>query len=281
MEDFATKRLVEIGDATVCYRKTGSGPALVLLHGFPLSGLTWRNVVPPLAPRFTCYAFDLVGLGDSTSTEPADFSSPGQARLFQQALAAEGVTSYDLMGNNTGGWIARELALLDRERVTHLALTNTEIPGHRPPWIPLYQFLVRLPGSGLVMKRMLLSRRFRRSPMGFGGCFEDLDFIDGEFHEFFVPPLVSSPQHLDSMFQFLKEMRFSRIDQFAKLHSELSMPVTFLWGDADPTFPEHRARDMANQFPNVRDFRTLPNAKLFFYEEHPEAVANWLLEFLT
>jgi pimeloyl-ACP methyl ester carboxylesterase len=55
------------------------------LHGFPLSGLTWRKLVPALARRFTC--------------------------------------------PDTGGWIALELALLERERVTHLLLTNTEIPG--------------------------------------------------------------------------------------------------------------------------------------------------------
>jgi pimeloyl-ACP methyl ester carboxylesterase len=278
---FRETRYVDVDRARICYRKAGEGPALVFLHGFPLSGFTWRKVVPELAKHFTCYAFDLIGLGQSTSPDAADFASPGQARVFRQALRAEGIESYALTGNDTGGWIARELALLEPERVTHLALTNTEIPGHRPPWIPIYQTLVRLPGSSFVISQMLASRRLRRSPLGFGGCFADRGLIEGEFTDEFVSPLRSSPARLSGMFRFLEQMKFERIDQFAGLHGKLSMPVAFLWASADPTFPVETARAMASQFPNVAHFRTIENAKLFVHEEQPAAVAAWLMEFLT
>ena len=280
-DEFGNRHFVDVGNARVCYRKAGEGPALVLLHGFPLSGLTWRKVVPELSERFTCYALDLVGLGDSTSRDAADFSSQGQGAVFQRALVTLGVSAYALMGNDTGGWIARELALLQPERVTHLALMNTEIPGHRPPWIPLYQRLVRLPGSSFVLRRMLASRRVRRSAMGFGGCFEDLDLIDGEFTELFLSPLLSSHDRLASMFQFLMQMKFERLDRFVELHGKLSMPVAFVWGAADPTFPEERARAMASQFPNVVQFWSIPKGKLFVHEEQPDRVAQLLIEFLT
>ena len=276
--EFTDKHFVDLDQARVCLRKTGNGPALVLLHGFPLSGLTWRKVVPELAKHFTCYALDLIGLGDSTSSVAADFSSPGQATLFQRALSAQGVSSYALLGNDTGGWIARELALLDSPRVTHLLLMNTEMPGHRPPWIPLYQRLVRFPGSGIVMRRMLASRRVRRSAMGFGGCFDDLDLIDGDFTELFVAPILSSPERLTGMFRFLMEMKFARLDRFRELHGQLSMPVTFLWGAADPTFPEPIARAMAAQFPNVAAFRSIAKGKLFVQEEQPDTVARLIVE---
>jgi len=105
---FRTKRFVDVGSARVCYREAGNGPALVLLHGFPLSGMTWRGLIPELSKRFTCYALDLVGLGDSTSSDNVDFSSRGQGVVMQQALRALGVSSYALMGNDTGGWVARE-----------------------------------------------------------------------------------------------------------------------------------------------------------------------------
>ncbi len=280
-EVFGTSHFVDLGSARVCYRTAGEGPALVLLHGFPLSGMTWRKVVPALAARFTCYAPDLVGLGQSTSRDAQDFSSQGQAAVLQRALRAQGVSSYALMGNDTGGWIARELALLEPERVTRLALMNTEIPGHRPPWIPLYQRLAALPGSGLVLRRMLGSRRLRRSGMGFGGCFEDLDLIDGEFTEMFVSPLVSAPERLAAMVRFLVSMKFERLDRFAELHGKLTMPVAFLWAAADPTFPEAAARAMAAQFPNVAFFRSIPRGKLLVHEEQPDAVAALVIEFLT
>lgn len=280
MEGFATRRFADVGEARVCYRTAGSGPALVLLPGFPLSGMTWRNVVRPLLPHFTCYSFDLIGLGDSRSTSHRDHSSPGQGKVMQQALAQLGVTSYALTGNDTGGWIARELALLDADKVTHLALTNTEIPHHRPPWIPVYQFLARLPGTSPVMRRLLESPRFRRSPLGFGGCFLNHYLIEGEFAHEFVAPIVASPERMDGLLRFLIEMRFRRIDRFANLHGKLTMPAAFLWGEDDPTFPLGLAREMSQQFPNVAHFRTVPGGKLFIQEEYPDAVADWLLEFV-
>lgn len=281
VDEFRNTHFVDVGRARVGFHKTGNGPALVLLHGFPLSGLTWRKVVPQLASRFTCYALDLVGLGDSTSPDPEDFSSEGQGRLFQSLLAAQGVSSYALAGNDTGGWIARELALLDKARITRLVLMNTEMPGHRPPWIPFYQFFVRLPGSAFVMRRMLASRTICRSVMGFGGCFTNLDLIDGEFTELFLKPILASPERLASMFRFLTEMKFARLDRFRELHGQLSMPVGFVWGAADPTFPEPLARAMASQFPVVTGFRSIPNGKLFVHEEQPETVAALFTELLT
>lgn len=278
---FTRKHFVDVGLARVCYRKAGAGPALVLLHGFPLSGLTWRKVVPSLSKRFTCYAFDLVGLGDTTSDDVADFSSQGQARVFHAALDALGVSSYALIGNDTGGWVARELALLDPARVTHLVLTNTEIPGHRPPWVPLYQRLARLPGSAFLFRRILGSRHLRRSPLAFGGCFADLGLIEGEFAELFLAPLVSSPERLRRALRFLVEMKFSRLDRFAALHGELAMPVAFLWAANDPTFPEKTARAMVSQFPNAARFTPVPNAKLFLHEEQPAALVELLVEFLA
>lgn len=280
-DEFRNKHFVDVGHARVCCRKAGEGPALVLLHGFPLSGLTWRKIVPDLSKQFTCYALDLVGLGESTSRDAVDFSSQGQAEVLQRALLAQGVSSYALMGYDTGGWIARELALLDPKRVTHLVLMNTEIPGHRPPWIPLYQRVAQLPGSRFVLRRMLASRGVRRSAMGFRGCFENLDLIDGEFTELFVSPLLSSPDRLASMVRFLVSMKFERLDRFVELHGQLSMPVAFLWGAADPTFPETSARAMASQFPNVAHFWSIPKGKLLAHEEQPEAVAQRVIEFLT
>jgi pimeloyl-ACP methyl ester carboxylesterase len=280
-DEFAKRHFVEVGSARVCYRKVGLGPALVFLHGFPLSGLTWRHIVPQLATRFTCYALDLMGLGDSTSPEPVDFSSEGQAAVFHRALSAEGISSFALVGNDTGGWIARELALLDPTRVTRLALMNTEIPGHRPPWIPLYQRLVRLPKSGLIFRLVLASRFMRRSGVGFGGCFENLDLIDGEFHDLFLSPLLSSPNRVASMSRFLMEMKFARLDRFRELHGKLSMPVGFLWAAADPTFPEPLARAMASQFPNIVHFWSIPRGKLFVQEERPDEVARLLGEFVA
>src|SRR5262245_31346936 len=122
----------KVGEASIHWRRDGDGPTVVFLHGFPVSGQTWDKVVSHLRDRFACYRPDLIGLGQSQSVADDDYSSQGQARALQRLLLELGVDSYALVGNDTGGWIARELALIDRQRVSHLILTNTEIPHHRP-----------------------------------------------------------------------------------------------------------------------------------------------------
>jgi pimeloyl-ACP methyl ester carboxylesterase len=195
-------------------------------------------------------------------------------------LSQLGVESYALVGNDTGGWVARELALLDGQRVSHLVLTNTEIPGHRPPWIPMYQVLAHAPGFGAVLRQLLTSRTFRRSSLGFGNCFHDLAHLDGEFHHQFVEPLIASRERINGTTAFLRHMKFARLDEFRSLHRQLTMPTLFIWGTDDPIFPEKRAREMISQFPQVAGFHPIQNARLFFYEEHPQEVAGLIGGFL-
>jgi haloalkane dehalogenase len=277
----AVEGTTSVGGASIHWRRQGTGPPIVFLHGFPLSGHTWNKVVLSLRDRFTCHAPDLIGLGESESTAGDDYSSPGQARALQRMLRDLGVGSYALVGNDTGGWVARELALIDESRVSHLVLTNTEIPFHRPPWIPMYQALAHVPGSGAVIRQLLKSRTFRRTSLVFGGCFHDLAHLDGDFHERFVEPLLVSDVRLEGALRFLRRMKFARLDEFKTLHRQLEIPTLFIWGANDAIFPEATARGMISQFPNVAGFHPIANAKLFVYEEHPQEVAALIAGFLS
>ena len=271
----------QAGGAWIRWRREGTGPALVLLHGFPLSGRSWDPVIARLRDRFTCYTADLIGLGESRSTAAEDYGSRGQARAIAAVLSQLGVDRYALAGNDTGGWIARELAILDGGRVSHLILTNTEIPHHRPPWIPTYQTLAHVPGFGIALGQMLRFRALRRSGLGFGGCFADLSRLDGDFHHTFVEPLITSAARREGALVFLRQMKFSRLDEFRHLHRQLTIPTLFIWGAEDPTFPVERARAMLPEFANVAGFDAIAQAKLLVHMEQPDEVARRIGEFLV
>lgn len=271
--------MIDTGSERLPCRRVGSGPPLLLVHGFPLSGFTWRKVLPALAARRTCVVPDLPGMGDSSWTDRTDFSFPGQGRTLKRLVDRLGLDRYAILAQDTGGTFARYLALEDPSRVEAIVLLNTEMPGHRPPWIPLYQALMRVPGAPQAMALLLRSNGFLRSSMGFGGCFVDVGLIDGEFHARFVDGLRRSPVRLDGMARYLRGATWEAVDALERLHARLAMPVKLVWGADDPTFPLPLARRMLPQFPDAT-LVEVPRARLLVHEEQPDAVVRETLALL-
>lgn len=267
-------------DATLAWRKFGQGPALILVHGWPLHGFTWRHVLPELSRHFTCYVVDLAGLGDSEWTGNTDFHFLAHARRLRQWVDHLQLQRYSLLAQDTGATIARCLALTDLKRVHKLALINTEMPGHRPPWIRLFQWQTRfVPGAAFFFRLLLRLRFFVRSGMGFGGCFCNLDLLDGEFCEQFISCYIHSAPRTAGMMRYLLGIPWDVVDALARRHAELHRPVLLVWGKDDPTFPIALAREMSQQFPDCRGVAAIPGAKLLPHEEQPGEVVHAVLDF--
>ncbi len=273
-------RELQLGDATLPYRCHGSGPDLLLIHGFPLSGYTWRYVLPELSQHHRCHVVDLAGLGDSRWRDDADFTFTGHARRLKAMAEQLGLSRYDILAQDTGATVARCLALLDPEHARRQVLINTEIPGHRPPWIVEYQLLMRLPLTLAIFRQLLKSRTFLRSGMAFGGSFCDLDLIDGDFQRRFVQPLIEQPQRLEGLKHYLLGIHWPTLDALATRHAELREAVLLLWGEEDRTFPLAQARQMLPQFREAR-LVTIPQTRLLPQEEKPAEVVKATLEFLA
>ncbi len=274
-------RFADAGSAEIAYRVTGAGPPLLCVHGWPLWGFTWRELLPRLAAHRTCYVVDLPGAGDTRWKEEHDFSFRGQARTLARFVDAVGLDRFEIVAQDTGATIARELALTIAPRVLRLALFNTEIPGHRPPWIRFFQASSKLPGSRAIFRALLRSTGFLHSSMGFGNCFCDKKLIDGDFRAHFVQPLVESRARLEGQLRYLRGIDWTLVDGLAERHRELRAPVLFLWGADDPTFPEARAVEMLPQLGGGATLESISGGKLLVHEEKAELAAAHLLKFLT
>ena len=103
-------------------RELGSGPAVVLLHGYPLDGAMWSGVARALSARFRVLKPDLPGHGENPAEAPA--SLEGHAD-FVEAILAELPPPVGVVGFSMGGYVA--LALMKRrpEKVRALALVDT------------------------------------------------------------------------------------------------------------------------------------------------------------
>jgi haloacetate dehalogenase len=126
-EEFDASRL-DVGDATIFFRKNGSGKPLLLLHGFPQTHLMWRHVAPALAREFTVVCADLRGYGASGA--PA--SLPDHSPYSKRAMAADmirlmsmlGFARFCVAGHDRGARVAYRMALDYPQSVEALAVLD-------------------------------------------------------------------------------------------------------------------------------------------------------------
>lgn len=93
---------------TLNYVKQGSGPALILIHGFLEDLSMWNQIAPD---GFTVYAFDLPGHGESPLKSYTHLDEIAQA--IMQVIQRDSLTEYDVVGHSMGGYIALILKDLD------------------------------------------------------------------------------------------------------------------------------------------------------------------------
>ena len=127
MFDGFDKRELETERGTIHARVGGSGPPLLLLHGYPETHLMWRGGAA-LAERFTVVATDLSGYGDSLRPAPAADHAPHSKRAIAldqiQAMESLGFERFAVAGHDRGGRVAYRMVLDHPERVSALAVLD-------------------------------------------------------------------------------------------------------------------------------------------------------------
>ncbi len=126
-EGFETHRITTSG-AEINLRTGGSGPALLLLHGYPQTHVMWHKVAPDLARDYTVVAADLRGYGDSskpeTTADHAVYSKREMARDMAEVMTALGHDRFFLAGHDRGGRVAHRLAADHGDRVKKLCVLD-------------------------------------------------------------------------------------------------------------------------------------------------------------
>ena len=119
---------IETSGATINLVRGGSGPPLLLLHGWPETLAQWHRIAPALAERFTVVATDLRGHGDSSKPPGGDGHRNYAKRVMAQdqvdVMAALGFERFSLAGHDRGARVAHRLALDHPARVERLALLD-------------------------------------------------------------------------------------------------------------------------------------------------------------
>ncbi len=127
-EGFHRER-IETSEAVINLARGGSGPPVLLLHGYPQTHVMWHKAAPLLAERYTVVAPDLRGYGDSSKPlvgdDPERYCKRRTAQDQLQVMTALGHESFHVVGHDRGARVGHRMALDNPERV--LSFTTLDV----------------------------------------------------------------------------------------------------------------------------------------------------------
>jgi len=257
---------------------TRSGPAVLLLHGFPSSSYDWRGVIPRLAPRARVVAMDFLGYGLSDKPRDGPYSLFDQADRVEAVAARAGLEGCVLVSHDMGATVAAELMARGTEgrlgfAVERAILTNGSI------FIDMANLT---PGQ-----RALLAMPSRILPVPLPGR-----LLASALTGTFSPDHRPAPEEMDALVWLLRREggdrllpRLVRYIEERRAHQErwtaglvdYRGPLTALWGEQDPiavVAMAHRLRDLRP----ATEVVTWPDAGHWPSAEVPDRVAAAVLE---
>ena len=268
-------RFLDVGAGEVALRTVGSGPAVLFVHGWPVSGATFRRLVPHLADQVTCHVIDLPGAGSSRFTADTELSVDRHIETVRRVIDQLDADDVAVVGHDSGGMIARH-AVAGHPRVRSMGLIDTE-QTHGLGWrFRSFLSIRHLPGVGPGLAWVVGKPGIRRNKWVLGDAFADRSLLDGEFDEFFLRPIHEIPARRDAAIRVLRSFDLRHVRELAGVHRRIDVPVQLVWGERDAFFPVAWAREMVGTFPDAA-LAVVPGAGLFSHEERPAEVAAELL----
>ena len=247
------------------FRKNGSGPPLVILHGLFGSLDNWFSIAKELVEHYTLYLVDQRNHGDSPHSNEWNYGV--MVEDLRELLDAEGLDSVYLMGHSMGGKTAMNFAVRYPGRVRKLIVGDIA-----PRYYPIHHQVI-LEGLNALDLSQLQSRK------------EADDHLAK-----FIPELGIRQFLLKSLGRdgqgFAWKINLSviteKIEEVGKALEEGAIfegPTLFLSGANSNYIQEKDLSDMKRHFPNFT-WVSIPNAGHWLHAEQPQAVIKEIRNFL-
>ncbi len=261
----------------------GDGPPLVLVHGYPQSGIMWRKVAPTLAQHYTVVVPDLRGYGDSD--KPRDgFDKKTMASDIHGVMAALGHARYRVVGHDRGARVSHRLALDFADAVERVSLLDI-VPTHTvfrdtgrelaaAYWHWFFFLVPDLPEQMIAAAPEAFLRNMFRALTSEAGAIEEAA-VREYLRVFTLPGTIRC-----TLEDYRAAPTRDCADDEADSHRRVTAPMQVLWGEFGKM---HTLFDVLatwrDKATDVRG-RALPCGH-FIPEEAPQALLDELLPFLA
>jgi len=258
-------RFTTIDGLNIHYKRTGTGPPVLLLHGSGSSLHSFDRVATQLSSSFDVIRLDLPGFGLTGPRLDRDYRIQTFAKTVAAFLDSLGVQAASVVGNSLGGNIAWNFALDFPLRVQRLVLINAT--GYPDKSLPLGLRLARNPVTRELLRRMAsrsATERNLRSAVGPGATTVNEAMVDR------VHAMLTRPGNQGAFIDFANTDQIDRTSEIP----QITAPTLILRsGMIDG---QHFANDIAE----ARE-STYADGGHLLPEEAPEWVAAAIRDFLT
>jgi pimeloyl-ACP methyl ester carboxylesterase len=265
-----------VNGTTIHFVRGGSGPAVVLLHGFPQDWFEWRRVMPRLAENLTVIAVDLRGVGGSSA--PADgYAAADLADDVHELLRALGVDRAHVVGHDIGGWVAYAFARARPDATSTLMIMETPIPGIEPflhldvdvpLWHGAFHMIPDLPEALVADRQAVYFRHFFDVGTNDNSVISDADVEH-------YADAYGDPDHLRSAFEVYRALP-ANIAFNAARATTIDVPLLLVGGAQvfGPVLPALAENLRAHYGWTDVQVRVLENARHYLAEERPDDVVE-------
>jgi pimeloyl-ACP methyl ester carboxylesterase len=277
---FLAMPTIDLPQAAIPYRDSGTGAPVVLLHGALVDGRLWRKVVPELEQAARVVVPDLPLGSHRTPVKPgADLTPPGLARLVADFLAALDLHDVTLVGNDTGGAIAQLVATRHPERIGRLVLTPCDAyENFLPPMFRPLQWAARVPAVLTAALQPLRIPAARRLPFAFGWLSKRP--IDRAVTDEWIRPFLTDRRIRRDTAEFLRGIDKRYTLQAAQDLARFEKPALIAWAPEDRFFPLAHAERLAATLPDAR-LERIEDSYTFVSEDQPARTAELIRAFVA
>jgi pimeloyl-ACP methyl ester carboxylesterase len=264
---------------TIRYRDTGSGEALLFVHGLLTDGSLWRKLVPLLEDEHRCVVPDWPLGSHVAPIEPdADLSPPGLARVVADFMDATDLDRVTLVGNDTGGAICQLVATRHPDRLARLVLTPCDaFENFLPPMFRPLQLIARIPGAIWPVAQSLRLTPLRHAPNAFGWLSKHGP--DADVTRAWLEPSLRSRDVRRDVAKVLRGVSNRYTLEAAERLSGFDRPTLIAWAPEDRFFKFSYAERLAAAIPGAR-LERIEDSWTYVSEDQPERLAELIRSFV-
>lgn len=268
----AAGTMTTILDHEIFFREGGSGPPLLLIHGFPTSSWDWHCMWDELTAHYRVIAPDMLGFGFSDKPRGHAYSLFEQTDLVEQLLRSREISAVHVLSHDYGDTVAQEL-LARHERSEQMIrvesvcmLNGGVIPGqHRPRFM---QKLLAGP-LGFLVSPFLGESRFHKS---FAEVFgPDTQPTADESHDFWSCIAHNDGARVMYLLSRYQQERRHNYDRWVNALRDTDVPFHGIFGARDPVSGDHMA-DVLAALRTGEELTRLPHVGHYPQTEDPGAV---------